>query len=282
MGNERRKKTPSFNEQSINVSRAKSGLLQHAMAVAAHAAPQAAQLDEHTERLLQVATCMVMSGFGEAVSGLTSMARAFYGDAVLWAVHKGHRGPRGRTRLMYAAKVGDVARARFLLAQGAVAGESDALGITALMWASSQGRLEIVRCLVGHGADVNAAMTNDGMTALMWACEKGHLEIVRCLIGHGANVNAATTDGGVTALMMVCEDGHLEIVRCLVERGVNVNAAMTNVGQTALMLACHKGHLEIVRPLLQHGADQELLCHAGRTARAYAKDYPLIQALLTP
>ena len=65
---------------------------QHARAhvtMAAVAAVAAGELDEHTERVLQIATCMAMAGFGEAVACMVRMARAFYGDEVLWAVHHG-------------------------------------------------------------------------------------------------------------------------------------------------------------------------------------------------
>jgi len=37
--------------------------------------------------------------------------------------------------------------------------------------------LEIVRELLGRGANVNAAKTNTGWTSLMFACENGHLEV---------------------------------------------------------------------------------------------------------
>ena len=250
------------------------------MAMATRAAKRAALLEDYTERLLQVATCMAMCGFGEAVGGLTGMARAFYGDAVLWAVHKGHRGPRGRTRLMYAAMVKDVARARFLLAQGAAVDVVDANLATALMYACEAGALEVAHCLVERGASVNAVRGGGGQTALMYACENGHPEVARCLLAHGADVHAARTDYGKTALMLACEFGHLEIVQCLVEHGANVNAAMKR-GMTALMWACYKGHAKVVRLLLQRGADPQLQTDGGSTAHSYAQSTP-IHALLPP
>ena len=156
------------------------------MALTTRAAPRAAQVQGHTERVLQIATCMAMAGFGEAVARMAGMARAFYWDKVLWAVHKGHKGAqRGRTYLMYAAETGNLARLRFLLARGAAVDEGNKWGSTALVCASFTGHLEAVRCLVEHGADVNAAMKDDGFTALMWASQEGHLEIVRFLVEHG-------------------------------------------------------------------------------------------------
>jgi ankyrin repeat protein len=63
-------------------------------------------------------------------------------------------------------------------------------------------------------------MTNiTGGTALMHASENGHLEIVRELCRKGANVNAARADNGFTALMLASWNGHQEVVRELCERG---------------------------------------------------------------
>lgn len=54
-------------------------------------------------------------------------------------------------------------------------------GQTALMLAVSHGRLDMVRLLVGAGADVNI-QDEDGSTALMCAAEHGHLPIVGFLL----------------------------------------------------------------------------------------------------
>ena len=159
---------------------------------AAAAAAELARLDIP----LSIATCMAESRFGEAVGCLVLLSRAFYSDTQLWGAFKEHQGPKGRTRLMYAARVGNVARARFLLDRGALLDAGNKyFGNTALMYASECGRLEVARMLLERGANVNAKQTN-GMTALMWASFKGHLEIAQLLIEEGANVNAArTTDG---------------------------------------------------------------------------------------
>ncbi len=60
----------------------------------------------------------------------------------------------------------------------------------------------------------------------------------------------------------------------------DVNLARTACGKTPLMFAAGKGHLDIVRLLLQRGADRQLVSHRGKTARAYAKTHPLVQAAL--
>ena len=55
------------------------------------------------ERLLRVGTCLAECGYGAQVGQLAAAARAFRGDAQLWAAHARYRGPKGRTPLMHAA-----------------------------------------------------------------------------------------------------------------------------------------------------------------------------------
>ena len=143
------------------------GVLTRARLKAAVAAAELARLDIP----LSIATCMAESRFGEAVGCLVLMSRAFYSDTQLWGAFKEHQGPKGRTRLMYAARKGNVARARFLLDRGARMdvctqwNEDDRPSCgTALMFASRRGHLEIVRLLLTSGAD-KAALNHAGRTA---------------------------------------------------------------------------------------------------------------------
>jgi hypothetical protein len=108
------------------------GVLTRTRLKAAVAAAELARLDIP----LFIATCMAESRFGEAVGFLVLMSRAFYSDTQLWGAFKEHQGPLGRTRLMYAAMVGNVARARFLLDRGARMEVVNSNGFNALMTAS--------------------------------------------------------------------------------------------------------------------------------------------------
>ena len=57
-----------------------------------------------------------------------------------------------------------------------------------------------MKLLIEKGAAVNLPDTS-GMTALMWASQQGHVEVVKLLIEKGAEVNRTDPYGG-TALMM--------------------------------------------------------------------------------
>jgi ankyrin repeat protein len=88
-----------------------------------------------------------------------------------------------------------------------------ASGVTALMTASQNGDLEVVRALLAAKADVNAKRT-DGVTALMAASLKGHLEVVRALLFAKADVNAKAANGE-TAMSLATKGGFLQIVLLL-------------------------------------------------------------------
>ena len=114
----------------------------------------------------------------------------------------------GTTPLMRAAKNGDTAAMRVLMAHGADLSLKQKNGTTALMLASGVGRgqgvfakdyateaelLDAVKFLVEAGADVNAANDN-GQTALHIAAQASD-GIVKYLAGHGANLDAKDKQG---------------------------------------------------------------------------------------
>lgn len=92
---------------------------------------------------------------------------------------------------------------------------------------------------------MNAATTDYEMTALIWASKRGHLDVVRELCNRGADLHAYLVEiddyGGEgecrgvdkTALLCACEEGHLEVVHELLKRGIDPNAHRTQYGKTA-------------------------------------------------
>jgi hypothetical protein len=91
-------------------------------------------------------------------------------------------GPEKRTRLMYAARCGDVTRITWLLARGAPMEMKNIAGSTALHCASWSGHADAVRALLAAGAIVEAA-NNSGCTPLFAAAQMGHADAVRVLCG---------------------------------------------------------------------------------------------------
>ena len=174
-------------------------------------------------------------------------------------------------------------------------------GETALMLASSEGHLEIVKLLIEKGADVNVK-NEDGKTALTLASRYGHLEVVKYLVENGADVNSKENDGDTALYYAKTEeikevlrkaeeksansgkdtlnskqlvnavlDGNFEKVQLLLKKGVDINSKDED-GDTALMIASSEGHLEIVKLLLlRKGADVNIKNNDGKTALDLAK-----------
>jgi len=79
-----------------------------------------------------------------------------------------------------------------LLAAGAIPNLVTSTGESPLMAAARAGRVDMVKALLEHGADVNAKENVRGQTALMWAVSQRHPDVVHLLLQHGADVRART------------------------------------------------------------------------------------------
>ncbi len=159
------------------------------------------------------------------------------------------------TPLMYAAEIGSLQAMELLIARGADVNAQNTLGITALMWSSSN--VGKVRLLLSHNADPNKA-TQMGRTAMMMAAASSpSSEILKMLMAKGADAKAKDTFGG-TALNVACLSDDMSAIRLLVEAGADVNGAGIDHGAapggTPLMNAAANGNLEAVNYLLKMGA----------------------------
>ena len=152
--------------------------------------------------------------------------------------------------IVNAARQGDAARVEALLQEGH-SGDSRSLD-AALLAASLQGHADVVRVVLGHGAQVNARDSR-GQSPLYLASWKGHRTAAETLLDGGAEVDAREQNGW-TPLMIGSAEGFSNIVEFLLERGANPN--LRNVyGRTALHYAAMYGYSNIVERLLTHGAD---------------------------
>ncbi|XP_030579399.1 KN motif and ankyrin repeat domain-containing protein 1a [Archocentrus centrarchus] len=97
-----------------------------------------------------------------------------------------------------------------LFSKGDVNARASQAGQTGLMLAVSHGRMDMVRSLLAHGADVNI-QDDEGSTALMCASEHGHVEIVKLLLAQpGCDATLSDSDES-TALSIALEAGHKDI-----------------------------------------------------------------------
>ena len=118
-----------------------------------------------------------------------------------------------------------------------------------LIDASRDGDLATVqRLLSSQGVDVNYK-NSGGVTALMWASHYGHIEVIKALLQQNANIDIQGYDGW-TALMRASCNGRIDCVRLLLDKGANVNLK-TKRGETAKDMAQQYGYLEIVTLLTE-------------------------------
>ncbi|CAL9707663.1 unnamed protein product [Knipowitschia caucasica] len=108
----------------------------------------------------------------------------------------------------------------------------------------------IVEELFSKG-DVNARASQAGQTALMLAVSHGRMDMVRALLCHGAEVNVQD-DEGSTALMCASEHGHVEIVKLLLAQA-GCDATLSDSDESnALSIALEAGHKDIAVLLYAH------------------------------
>ena len=113
----------------------------------------------------------------------------------------------------------------------------------------------MVRFLIEQNAEVDAG-TSTNSTPLRTAAFSGHLDIVRCLVENGADVNARRIFYLSTPLMVACYNDRIDIATYLVENGADIHLE-DNIGSTALHDAARRGHVELVGKLLALGAEQK-------------------------
>src|SRR3954465_13070630 len=162
-------------------------------------------------------------------------------------------GASGSARVVDAAKAGDFAAVKTLIAQKADVNVAEPDGMTALHWAVRANDLPTVQLLVRAGANVNAA-SRYGMTPIIFAAENGDPRVVAALLKAGANANSALPEGQ-TALMTAARSGNVDSIKLLVETGAKVDAKEQWQGQSALMGAAAQNNAAAVRALVSLGAD---------------------------
>jgi ankyrin repeat protein len=225
---------------------------------------------------------------------------------------------RGQTPLMWAAAEGHSAAMRVLIEAGADVNARSSIitwerqrteeprdkwlppgGLTPLLFAARDGKLESAKLLLSAGADVNV-VDPDRHTALILALVNGHFDVAGALIQAGADVNMEDKVGQTALYAAV--DAHtvpasnrpapretddtmssLDVIRMLVDKGARVDAPLRaqvpyrtkldrggdgvlGAGTTPLVRAAKAGDVPVVKLLLEKGANARAATRNGVSA----------------
>jgi uncharacterized protein len=151
----------------------------------------------------------------------------------------------GETALLFAARVGDIASARLLVAGGANVNDADAWGVSAVTLAAHAGFTEFVEYLLEQHADPNAAP--NGFTALHEAIMRRDERMAGALLAHGADPNA-----------------RLETWTPTRRSSDDFNFAPELVGATPFWLAARFIQPGVMQELVRRGADPLFVHHGER------------------
>ena len=110
----------------------------------------------------------------------------------------------------------------------------DIMGETPLHYAAQLGRLENAKWLLEHGVPVNAR-PKGGKTALHYAALNGYTGVADLLLQNKANANAQD-EQGLTALHMAAKAGYTNMAKLLLTHGADPNQS-NHVGETPMHLA---------------------------------------------
>lgn len=183
------------------------------------------------------------------------------------------------------------------------ANEKDSVGRTKLMFAAKKGDIPLIENLIYSGADINAK-DNDGWTALMYAARfQKNADVTKLLLCKGSDCSLKNIYG-LTALVLAAgfsdnpevlsllldtypadseqARGALAygisnlnkpyVLQAFIDRGVSLNIPYN--GKTPLMIACQTNkNTQIIEWLLKNGASKKQIEDStGKTAFDYAKE----------
>jgi ankyrin repeat protein len=174
-------------------------------------------------------------------------------------------------------------------------------GMTPLLYAARDGRIDIAGMLLDAGADINQRDAND-IPPLIAAITNNHPDVARFLIDRGADIKAVDWYGrtplwaavetrnmdvdNATFVNSVDRAPYLDLIQVLLDRGADPNVRMKEVppirrdflrvtgtlawvdftGQTPFLTAALAGDLTVMKLLLQRGADPHIPTYSGTTA----------------
>jgi outer membrane protein assembly factor BamB len=170
------------------------------------------------------------------------MPRLLLAATLVAALPVGLRAGDKADELFAAARKGDAKAVADLIDQGVDVNAKTPYGATALHVAADKGHLEVVKVLLKHKADPNAADTFYKATPLIWANMRDRADVIGELLAAGAK-------GGEGLLRPAAAGGKVELVKVIL-----THSKPTPEQLTAARKATTK--LEVIELLKKAGADE--------------------------
>jgi len=181
---------------------------------------------------------------------LHSAAWAGVVDAIKSLLSRGfsidRRDDLGRTPLMIAADNDKLHAVTYLLEKGADPSLQDNNGWHALHHASQGGNPEVIDLMISHVPSIDS-ITEEGLTSLMIAAGNGKLQAVEYLLEKGADPSLQDNSGW-NALHQASRSGIVAIMEKILSYGVDIESK--TIASTPLMLAKRYGNSDAVDYLL--------------------------------
>jgi len=186
--------------------------------------------------------------------------------------------------LCRAIEANDVQEMERLIAAGADVKAIGKDGMTPLLWAFPDQKLERFECLLRHGADPNATFESDfgvrnrqfdpaagsllvdhgcyaGESVTHLACRSPTIEYLQLVLAHGGNANLIDKKTGAVPLYLVLEREHREMkerVELLIEHKADLNHYVKGYYATPVMEAVQCGRYDVALLMIKAGADPGL------------------------
>lgn len=169
-----------------------------------------------------------------------------------------HQDFKGNTALIFAAENSRIEAVKCLVELGAAIDHHNRSGKTALFIATSNGDLDVIQYLLVKGCMVNGSRRMHlRQTPLHIAARHGWIDIIECLLNHGADLKACDYYGN-TALHYVAKHyswQQADTIRILVDAGLDINTCNC-CRQTAFMVAIsNRVSKDIILEFLRCGAN---------------------------
>lgn len=180
------------------------------------------------------------------------------------------------TALHYAAESGTTEVVSALMEHGAAkdARDDSLCRRTPLHLALIGQHVDVVRALLSAGADVSLR-DGHGSGYVSLAANTGNVDVMKLLIGRGADVNAVPSISRRSALHMAAEGGHVEAIDVFVKAEADLGA-LDSEGQTALHHAARLSSSEALVALSRHGVDRIRLICRGRPRSTWPPEKDLL------